>query len=59
MRIQITASIDIEELEPGEIDLDSHTGLSEDAYLKYVVGETGEAWRLSDLDDVDCKLVSA
>jgi hypothetical protein len=42
--------------EPDELDPDSASGVTEEAYLQFVAGDGGPALKLSDLEDVDLEV---
>jgi hypothetical protein len=53
-RIQITGFF---EPDDDEIDEDSSTGLTEEAYLRHVVDEDGTGLKVADLTDVEIEVV--
>jgi hypothetical protein len=55
-RLKITGYIDTNELEEGEVDEMSPTGLSEEGYMNLVNGENGQPLSLADMHDVSIRV---
>ena len=56
-RIKFTGWIPVEDLFGDEYDPESGSGLTEQAYLKYVAGETGyPAWSTNDFEEYEVEL---
>lgn len=56
-RIKITGFLDLDGTDPDHLDLDHESGLSEQGFLELIAGEAGRALALTDLTDVDTRLV--
>jgi hypothetical protein len=55
-RLRVTGYINTEDLDPGQLDPDHSTGLTDEAYSDLVYDEDGGALKLSDLEDVDIEV---
>lgn len=53
MRVKITGYLELEE---HEVDADSPTGMTEEAFIDYIHNERGNSPRVSDLEDVDVEV---
>lgn len=56
-RIKITGFLDLDGTDPDHLDLDHESGLSEEGFIELIGGESGSALKLTDLTDVDARLV--
>lgn len=54
MKVQITGTLF---LDPDEVDEDSATGMTEEAYLNSIMNENGTGLRIADLNDLDVTVV--
>ncbi len=52
-RLKVVGYIESADLDPEHVDLSDDSGLSEQGYLDLIVGESGMALSLMDLDDVE------